>query len=233
MRLNDIEKVIVFDTETTGVDVKTDRIVSAFVGVYTRGGDLVGAQRYLINPGVEIPETATAVHGITNENAQEKGLPASVGVDSIASDLQALIDQGLPLVVMNAAFDLSLLNAELERYELQPMRWGVNIIDPMIIDRAVAKFRKGKRKLVNLAEVYGVPVREDAHDAEADCVMAGGVAFKVLEKFASQFPKNGDMDTAAFYKRQQFWAADQAKSFQAWIRKTDPSVEIDGSWPVR
>ncbi|AGY47129.1 DNA polymerase exonuclease subunit [Clavibacter phage CN1A] len=232
MKLKDIQKVAVFDLETTGVDVKTDRIVTAFVGVYTRDGDLVRAQRYLINPGGPIPESATAVHGITNEMVESA--PDSVeGVKQIADDLQALIDQGLPLVVMNAAFDLSLLNAELERYELQPMRWGVHIIDPMIIDRAVAKFRKGKRKLVNLAEVYGVPVREDAHDAEADCVMAGGVAFKVLEKFASQFPKNGDMDTAAFYKRQQFWAADQAKSFQAWLRKKDPTAEVAGGWPVR
>lgn len=67
---------------------------------------------------------------------------------------------------------------------LAERRWRVTdspvIFDPMVFDRAIDKYRAGKRTLVDLCRVYGVPVLENAHDAEADCVMAGGVAVKLL-----------------------------------------------------
>ena len=59
-----------FDLETTGVDVTTDRIVTAHVGLLGPDGVALRSQSWLADPGVEIPEGATAVHGITTAHAR-------------------------------------------------------------------------------------------------------------------------------------------------------------------
>lgn len=67
---------------------------------------------------------------------------------------------------------------------LYDIRWRITaspvIFDPMVLDRAFDKWRKGSRKLVDLAAFYGVPVELNAHDAEADCRMVGRVAAKIM-----------------------------------------------------
>ena len=60
-----------FDTETTGVSPTSDRIVTA--ALIRREGSLVQTLTWVIDPGVEIPERATAVHGITTAFAREHG----------------------------------------------------------------------------------------------------------------------------------------------------------------
>ena len=62
-----------FDTETTGVDVETDRIVSAAVVVQDAPGTRPRVTRWLVNPGVPVPAGATAVHGLTDERLQRDG----------------------------------------------------------------------------------------------------------------------------------------------------------------
>ena len=57
-----------FDTETTGVDVTTDRIVTAALVHRDARGTTV--RTWIIDPGVEIPAPATAIHGITTERAR-------------------------------------------------------------------------------------------------------------------------------------------------------------------
>ncbi len=59
-----------FDTETTGVDVEIDRIVSAALVVQDAPGLRPRVTRWLVNPGVPVPEAATAVHGLTQEHVQ-------------------------------------------------------------------------------------------------------------------------------------------------------------------
>ena len=61
-------RLLAFDTETTGTDPETARIVSA--ACLWRGGASEAAdEEWLVNPGVPIPAEATAIHGITDEMA--------------------------------------------------------------------------------------------------------------------------------------------------------------------
>ena len=67
-----------FDTETTGVNVTSDRLVTAALvlrpgGATPQGSDTV--RTWLADPGVSIPDGAAAVHGITTEYAREHGAP--------------------------------------------------------------------------------------------------------------------------------------------------------------
>ena len=63
--------IIFFDLETTGVDTATDRIVEiSMVKVHPDGTKQVKTRR--INPEMHIPEQATAVHGITDEDVKDE-----------------------------------------------------------------------------------------------------------------------------------------------------------------
>ncbi|WP_414672847.1 3'-5' exonuclease [Lacisediminihabitans sp.] len=222
------ERLGVFDLETTGIDTDTSRIVSAYVGVIDEAGEPKGVS-WLADPGIEIPAQASAVHGITTERARAEGREAAEVVAEIVAVLRALLAQGVPVVIYNAAYDLTLLNRECLRYGLEPLADPSPIIDPLVIDRAMDRYRKGKRTLEVAAEFYGVELM-DAHDAEADAVAAGRVAQAISRRYFEQLGE----DVMALHALQKLWAAQSAESFQEYMRRTkDPAFVADGAWPER
>ncbi len=92
------------------------------------------------------------------------------------------------------------------------------------------RFRKGKRTLIAAAERYGVNL-DDAHDAAADAIAAGRVA----QAIARTFPDEVDVPFADLHGRQQIWYAEQAASFQQYIRevKGDQDYVAESAWPLR
>ena len=64
------------------------------------------------------------------------------------------------------------------------------VIDPLVIDKAVDRYRKGKRTLEAAAAFYGVPL-DDAHDAGADAIAAGRVAQAIAREHGAALPRNG------------------------------------------
>ena len=83
--------IIGFDTETTGVRPDQDRLVTCSVVEVLPSG--VNRTYWLADPGVEIPERATAVHGITTEQARENGRPITEVLEEIAAKLAAHMSQ--------------------------------------------------------------------------------------------------------------------------------------------
>jgi len=193
-------------------------------------GDLVERWDWLADPGIEIPEGAAAVHGITTERAQALGRPAHLVVAEITQTLRVLLGLGMPLVVYNAPYDLSLLDRECRRHGLAPLDDPQPVIDPLVLDKAVDKYRKGKRTLVVTAERYGVTL-DDAHDAGSDAIAAGRVALALQRAY----PEELDVAAADLHERQTLWYAEQAASFQDYIRrvKGDDAFVADTGWPVR
>lgn len=223
-------RLAVFDLETTGVDIETARIVSACVAVLEPDGSVVERWDWLADPGVEIPEGASAVHGITTERARSLGRPAVDVVGEITQTLRVLLALGIPLVVYNAPYDLSLLDRECRRYGRTPLATPALVIDPLVLDKAVDRYRKGKRTLEVTAELYGVTL-DDAHDAGSDAIAAGRVA----QSMARAYPEELDIPAADLHGRQEIWFAEQAASFADYIRnvKGDDTYVSDESWPVR
>lgn len=219
----------VFDLETTGVDVETARIVTAHVGVLDAAGELRERNDWLLDPGVEIPAGASAVHGISTERARAEGGPAAAGVSEIVDRLRELLARGIPIVAYNAPYDLTVLNRESLRHNIVPLSAPAPVIDPLVIDKAVDRYRKGKRTLEVTSEFYGVAL-EDAHDASADAVAAGRVAQAIATRWAAQLPETA----AALHEQQAVWAREQAASFQEYMRRVkDPSFTASGAWPER
>lgn len=182
-----------FDTETTGVDVDSDRIVTAALVSRDEAGTRV--RTWLLDPGVEIPEAASAIHGITTEHARTNGEPAALALEEIASALADAIGGRVPVVAYNAAFDLDILTAELRRHGLATVseRLGrdvVPVIDPLVLDRAEDRYRPGKRKLVDLCGFYQIADAGRLHTADVDVV----ATLDVLAAIVGRYPHLGTLE---------------------------------------
>lgn len=227
------ELLIGFDLETTGTDPREARIVTAAV-IEVRGGQPVGRREWLADPGVEIPADAVAVHGISNERAAGEGRPADQVAEAVADVLVAYWKTGVPVVAYNAAFDLTLLSAELRRHGLPSLRERLGIdpapvIDPYTIDRWADRYRRGKRNLEAVCTEYGVPL-DSAHDASADALAAARLACAI----AGRHPKVAALGPAELHRRQIEWYAEWAADFQSFLRrKGDAAAVVDGTWPLR
>ncbi|MET8614604.1 MULTISPECIES: 3'-5' exonuclease [Streptomyces] len=223
-----------FDTETTGVDVETDRIVSAAVLVQDAPGTLPRVSRWLVDPGVPVPAEATAVHGLTQEYLQRNGRwPAPVMLE-IAELLAEHAARGRPLVVMNAPFDLTLLDRELRRHRASSLeRWfpsaPLRVLDPRVLDKHLDRYRKGRRTLTDLCEHYGVTL-EGAHDAAADALAALEVVRALGRRFATRLER---LSPAELHALQADWHAAQARGLQAWFARSGSEETVSTEWPVR
>jgi DNA polymerase-3 subunit epsilon len=228
------ELLIGFDLETTGTDPREARIVTAAV-IEVRAGQPLGHREWLADPGVEIPADAVAVHGISNERATADGRPADQVAEAVADVLVTYWKTGVPVVAYNAAFDLTLLSAELRRHGLPSLRdrlGGLDpapVVDPYTIDRWADRYRRGKRNLEAVCEEYGV-VLDSAHDASADALAAARLACAI----ADRHPKVASLGPAELHRRQIAWYAEWAADFQSFLRrKGDAAAVVDGTWPFR
>ncbi|MFE7208648.1 3'-5' exonuclease [Streptomyces sp. NPDC001698] len=223
-----------FDTETTGVDVETDRIVSAAVVVQDAPGFRPRVHRWLVNPGVPVPEAATAVHGLTDEHLQRNGRWPAPVMHELAEELAEQAALGRPLVVMNAPFDLTLLDRELRRHRASSLdHWfeasSLRVLDPRVLDKHLDRYRKGRRTLTDLCAHYGVAL-QDAHDAAADALAAMEVVRALGRRFAARLER---LTPAELHTLQTGWHAAQARGLQAWFARSGTEETVDPSWPLR
>ena len=226
-----LDRLGVFDLETTGVDVESDRIVTAYVGLLSADGTVLRSRHWMAYPGIDIPEGATAVHGITTERARAEGRPAAEVVAEVVSALREIFAEGVPIVAYNAPFDFSMLKHEALRHGVEPIASPTPVLDPLVVDKTCDRYRRGKRTLATVAAHYDV-VLEAAHDASADAVAAGRLAFALVERYAGMLPE----DVAELHDRQIGWAREQAESLTEYfvkIGRLDPADALDGSWPIR
>ncbi|MET7512396.1 3'-5' exonuclease [Streptomyces sp. NPDC005480] len=223
-----------FDTETTGVDVENDRIVSAAIVVQDAAGSRPRVSRWLVNPGVPVPAGATEVHGLTDEHLQRNGRWPAPVMEEIARLLGEQAAAGRPLVVMNAPFDLTLLDRELRRHRASALgRYmessSLCVLDPRVLDKHLDRYRKGRRTLTDLCAQYEVEL-EGAHDAAADAQASLDVVRAVGRRFASRLER---LSPAELHTLQAVWHAAQARGLQAWFARSGNPETVDPAWPMR
>lgn len=210
------------DTETTGIDVFNDRIVTYFVGVWdTEKNDWTRRTEALVNPGIPIPQGASDVHGITDEVASQ-GMDPEEALEILFDRLQDAAD--LPLVVYNAPYDLTLINSELQRYGYPAYDWNKRrVIDPLVLERHHNKYVKGKKRLIDVVGQRGISVDESRlHTADYDGELTIQIALQQIEEWG--MPSNAEQ--AAYHYE---WA----ESFERFMRdvKRDESIVIGRAWP--
>ncbi|AXV16890.1 DNA polymerase III subunit epsilon [Neorhizobium sp. SOG26] len=143
---------IIFDTETTGLETKLDRIIE-IGGVELINNFPTGRTLHLyINPGDrKVHPDALAVHGITDEFLKDK--------PSFADVVQEIIDffDGAKWIAHNATFDMGFINAEFERLGLPPVQ-SDRVVDTLAMARR--KHPMGPNSLDALCRRYGI---DNAH----------------------------------------------------------------------
>ena len=115
---------MVFDLETTGKRVQTDRIVEiSLLKLLSDGTNQIKTRR--LNPGIPIPAEATAIHGITDADVANENY-----FRQIARSLATYLE-GCDLCSYNIwIFDLRMLVNEFKRAEVPFSVEGRYIIDP-------------------------------------------------------------------------------------------------------
>jgi DNA polymerase-3 subunit epsilon len=225
-------RLAAFDLETTGPNPESDRIVTAAVSL-VGAGEPAEHHAWLVNPGVEIPAEAIAVHGITNERVQAEGRDPRDAVDEIARLLAEQVEAGVPIVAFNARFDLTILDRDARRNGVLPLLERIGgverllAIDPHVLDKRFDRFRKGRRTLVAVCDHYSIPF-DEAHVANADALAAARVAFRI----ASRIAELRALDLATLHREQVSWAATQAVLLQDYFEQQGRRERVETAWPV-
>ena len=98
------------------------------------------------------------------------------------------------------------------------------VVDVLVIDKTYAKFRKGKRTLDVLCEIYGVSI-DGAHDAAVDAAAAVEVAIAQVAFFSTTanhrskgtLPTLDSLSVAELHQLQIGWHRTWAEEFSSWL----------------
>lgn len=172
MRLNLKRPIVFFDLETTGVDTAKDRIVEvSMIKVMPNGEEVVRTRR--INPQMHIPEQASEIHGITDEDVKDCPTFAQVA-KSMAQFIEGCDFGGFN----SNRFDLPMLVEEF-------LRAGVDVDFKRrrFIDVQNIFHKMEQRTLVAAYKFYCDKNLEDAHSAEADTRATYEVLMAQLDRY--------------------------------------------------
>ncbi len=217
-----------FDLETTGIDPYRDLPVQvALVRWDPRGRPRRSV--FIVDPGREIPAGAQAVHGISTQRARREGCPLAEAVAILHAVLFRAQVEHVPVVAMNASFDVTIATLLFRALGLSPVAWEA-LVDPLVIDRQVDRYRSGKRRLEALCHTYGVELTSP-HDAGSDADATVAIARTIAERY----PEIGACEIGELTRSQVGWHRTWALDYDSWCRDNGrPGLAPeDFYWPMR
>ncbi len=208
MKLNLKNPLVFFDLETTGTNINTDRIVEiCYLKVYPNGNEEAKTMR--INPGMHIPEEASAIHGIYAEDVKDCPTFKEVA-RNIARDIE-----GCDLTGFNSnRFDIPVLAEEFLRAGVDVDLGRHKFIDVQVI------FHKMEQRTLSAAyKFYCGKDLEDAHTAEADT----RATYEVLMAQLDRYPETLKNDVAFLSEYSSF---NRNVDFAGRMVYNDAGVEV-------
>ncbi|GAA2102922.1 3'-5' exonuclease [Streptomyces albiaxialis] len=163
---------------------------------------------------------------------------APVPAWSVEEQARALAAQevaGTPLVVMNAPYDLTLLDRELRRLRGTRLadhlgRTSLCVLDPLVLDKHLDRARGGRRALPDLCAHYGVPPPPPDGDAESAARAALAVVRALGRRYA---PRLSCLSAAELHTLQAVWYAAQVRGTAPWFASRRTDRQVDPAWPLR
>ncbi len=181
------DRLVLFDTETTGLDYSRDEIIEfAAVVVENREGKAQIVEEYdqlvALSPGGFVPPKITQLTGISTQDLLERGLPKT----RICADIARMFQGNTLLLAYNAHFDLSFLYYTLLRHGDPTILRGKDKLDLLTVykDR-----RSYPHKLVNAIEAYGLTGQVVNSHRAVDDVIATVAVMKEMEKERPDFER--------------------------------------------
>ncbi|MBI4645497.1 MAG: 3'-5' exonuclease [Bacteroidia bacterium] len=176
MKLN-LEKPILFiDIETTGMNIVTDRIVEiSALKIEPDGKEIILTHR--VNPEIPIPKDATAIHGITDEDVQDKPVFKEIA-ESLVKFIAGCDIAGFNSNKFDIKFDIPLLAEEFIRAEIDIDLKSSRHIDVMVI------FHKLEQRTLSAAYKFYCGLElENAHSSNADTYATYEILKAQLDKY--------------------------------------------------
>lgn len=168
----------VFDLETTGLNISKDRIVQiAILKIYPSGKK--EELNLLINPEMNISDSNSAIHGVTNEMVKDSPTFKDAG-----SEIVAFIGTSDLAGYNSNKFDIPVLAEEFLRVDIE---FDLSTKDCVDIQNIFHKMEQ--RTLVAAYKFYCSKELTNAHDAMADTVATWEVFEKQLEQYDNLKPK--------------------------------------------
>jgi len=174
------DRLVLFDTETTGLQFSRDEIIEfAAVVVEQRGGKPAIVQEYdqliALSPGGFVPPKITELTGISTQDLREKGLPKT----RVARDVCEMMQGNTLLLAYNAHFDLSFLYYFLLRNGDPLVLKGKDKLDLLTVYKDRRSF---PHKLCNAIEAYGLSGKVVNSHRAVDDVIATVAVMEEMEK---------------------------------------------------
>jgi DNA polymerase-3 subunit epsilon len=217
-----------FDLETTGVNPRSDLPVQvALIRWEPYGTDYRNV--FIVDPGCEVPPGAEAIHRISTQKARREGCPLDEAAAIVHAALRKAQADHVPVVAMNASFDITIAAMLFRSFGLEPIEWRA-LVDPLVIDRKVDGFRPGKRRLDVLCEIYHVELGSP-HDAgsDADATLA------LARTIAWRYPEIAKYEIGELTKLQADWHLTWALEYDSWRRENGEAglAPEEFCWPLR
>ena len=167
--------ILGLDTETTGLNSATDRIIELCLGVYKDDGTFVQNVTMRFNPQMAIDPKTIAIHHITNEDVM-----AEPTFSERAKALHALVSKADLMVVHNSEFDVPFLRTEF-------MRCGLTAPDILVFDTMLeSRWATPDGKYPKLGELcWALDVdynTDEAHAADYDVDVMMKCFFEMNER---------------------------------------------------
>ena len=174
------DRLVLFDTETTGLQFARDEIIEfAAVVVERVNGTPKVVQEYdeliALSPGGFVPPKIEQLTGITTQDLREKGLPKT----RVARDVAEMIRGNTLLLAYNAHFDLSFLFYFLLRHGDATVLKGKDKLDLYTVYRDRKPY---PHKLCNAIEAYGLTGKVVNSHRAVDDVLATVAVMEEMEK---------------------------------------------------
>lgn len=219
----DASRMLSFDLETTSANALEARIVtSALVRI---DGSSVTATEALADPGVEIPQEAANVHGISTEKARAEGRDHDEVLRETVAAIKQGWEDGLTLVVFNAPYDLTVLRQLTGDFTVTGP-----VYDPLLIDRARDRYRKGSRNLTALSEYYGVRL-DNAHEATSDAMAAARIAWKQVRSVWPDLAQMSPGELMEYQAVEYYFLQDNLRKY--FESKGRDTSGFSSSWPMQ
>jgi DNA polymerase-3 subunit epsilon len=172
MKLKLKRPLVIFDLETTGMNINRDRIVEiCLLKIYP--DDREEIRTYLVNPGVPIPPEVTEIHGIKDEDVKDKP-----GFKEISNELNNFLKDCDFGGFNSNKFDFPMLVEEFYRAGIE-----FDIEKRKFIDAQRIYHFKEPRNLKAAYRFYCEKELENAHSAEADTIATWAVLKAQLQKY--------------------------------------------------
>ena len=183
---NKYDRLVLFDTETTGLLFSRDEIIEfAAVVVECLDGKPTIVQEYdeliALSPGGFVPPKIEQLTGISTQDLREKGLPKT----RVAQDIAQMLKGNTLMLAYNAHFDLSFLYYFLLRHGDPMVLKGKDKLDLLTVykDR-----RPYPHKLCNAIEAYGLTGKVVNSHRAVDDVIATVAVMEEMEKENPDLP---------------------------------------------